>query len=394
MTNSARSFWGSLCLLCVLQGTGVLAKAQDTTSLEILEPAAGQTVFGPTTIRCAVYSDVPIEHLTFYFDGEEAGRVNQPPWQVAVDAGEENRQHLIRVVARDTSGRVFATERTLPALHIDDHVDLDLQQVYVTVQRGAVRELGLEKEAFELFDDGRPQEIVTFARGEIPFTAVILVDASSSMRGAPLKDALEGARAFVESMKPQDEAQILAVSDRLLKVIDGSRDNSSVEETDGLEAVGGTAIREFLYLGLRAVERRQGRRAVIALSDGDDGVSALTTEDLLEVARQSRALLYWIRPETKGAAPHLSVWRSQGAAQRDLRQLEKAVRESGGSVLVISNMSQARSALLEVLQELRDQYALGYYPTPKHGDGRWREIDVGVDDRLLRVKWRRHYRDW
>ncbi len=381
MTPAARSFWVSLCLLCVLEGSGGLAKAQDSTSLEILEPAAGQTVFGLTTIRCAVSSDVPIEHLTFYFDGNEAGKVHQPPWEISVDAGQENRQHLIRVVARDVLGRTIATERTLPALHIDDHVDLGLQQVYVTVQRGTVRELGLEKEAFALFDEGRPQDIVTFARGEIPFTAVIVVDASSSMQGAPLKDALEGARAFVDSMGPQDEAQILAVSDRLLEVVDGSQGNSSVEELENLEAAGGTAIREFLYLGLRAVERRQGRRVVIALSDGDDGVSALTTKDLLDVARQSRALLYWIRPETMGAAPHLSAWRSQETAERDLRQLENAVHESGGSVLVIANMSQARTALLEVLQELRDQYALGYYPTPKHGDGRWREIDVRVDDR-------------
>ena len=56
------------------------------------------------------------------------------------------------------------------------------------------------------------QEIVTFERGDVPFTAVLLIDASRSMRGSKLRTALSGAHDFMRGAREYDEVKLLAFS--------------------------------------------------------------------------------------------------------------------------------------------------------------------------------------
>jgi VWFA-related protein len=377
-------------------------------NVEIVEPAAGVPVFGEITVRGAIAPAAEVARVVFEIDGRSIGERTVPPWTAITDVGEENRPHTVRVVAYDRTGRAVEAQRRLPAIRVDEHVDLELQQVYVTVTRGGKRVLGLERERFAIVDDGRRQEIVTFAGGEIPFSAVLVVDASNSMQGAPLAQALRGARAFVDGMRPLDQAQLLVVSDHLLEVTAAvERGELPAGALEGIEAVGGTAVFDALYLALEAVERRQGRRVVILLSDAFDGVSALSMQDLAEIARESRAMLYWIRPippevsmppapsvSWTRKAPHLTVWRSPETAERNLEHLENAVERSAGRMIPITGMEEARSALEEVLQELREQYALGYYPEPRRDDGRWRKVRVRVRGAFLNARYQRGYFDW
>ena len=56
----------------------------------------------------------------------------------------------------------------------------------------------------------------TFARGDIPFTAVLLIDASASMYGEKIESAIAGAAFFVHGMQGLDQAQVMVFSDQLL----------------------------------------------------------------------------------------------------------------------------------------------------------------------------------
>ncbi len=76
------------------------------------------------------------------------------------------------------------------------------------------------RQCFRVRDNGREQEIVTFASGDIPFSAVLLIDASGSMRGERLAVALEGAAAFTEGMGEKDEAKVMVAAERLRSVRD------------------------------------------------------------------------------------------------------------------------------------------------------------------------------
>ena len=89
--------------------------------------------------------------------------------------------HKFRVIAHGPGAATAAAAVTTPAITVDAQFSVELQQLYATARLDGRRVLDLTRDDFEVLDEGRRQELVTFARGDIPFTAVVLVDASLSM---------------------------------------------------------------------------------------------------------------------------------------------------------------------------------------------------------------------
>ena len=110
---------------------------------------------------------------------------------------------------------VYVDETTGERSRVDEVMDLDLQQVYVTPSRFGKRDLVFTNDQIKVVDDGRAQTVVTFEQGDIPFTATLLLDASGSMQGPRLERALDGARAFMADLAPLDRARIVLAADRL-----------------------------------------------------------------------------------------------------------------------------------------------------------------------------------
>lgn len=390
--------------------------------VEIVSPPDGEAVFGRVEVVAEVRSGEPVERVEVFLDGRSVAAVLEPPYRLIVDVGEENREHRIEVVAHGRGGSIARAERTTPAIRIDDEVQLELQQLYVTVTRGRGRRvLDLDEAQFRIRDDGRSQEIVTFGRGDIPFTAALMIDASFSMLGERLDAALAGARRFVADMRPHDEARLMVFGDRLFQVTPFA--GPDAPPAPGLaadEAVGGTSIYDHLYLALSALENRQGRRVVVLLSDGVDLHSVLSPGELRDFARRSQAMVYWVRPEREGAGaeapdlrelrsrtgqmrssrPHpgyhrtpLSSWRNAEAVAVGVTTLEEIVEESGGRALEVASVEEVGPAFAEILAELREQYALGYYPDPRRNDGSWRKVRVDVSGGRYKVRTRAGYVD-
>lgn len=267
-------------------------------------------------------------------------------------------------------------------IRVDEVIDVELQQLYVTVTRpsgGAV--LDLTAADFEILDNGEPQAVSTFSRGDLPLSAVLLLDASASMEGPRLRTAAAGVRAFVSRVQPQDEVSVMLFSDELLMRTPFSNDAATLlTPVEGVAARGGTAINDHLYLALRDLDGRFGRRVMVLLSDGVDVESALGMEDVRWAARGSQALLYWIRLQdtTRGRIERSSAWRDPKGHAEQLRLLETAVAESGGRVEIIADVDEVGAALQKILRELREQYVLGYQPTRNHGDGSWHKLEVRV----------------
>ena len=287
-----------------------------------------------------------------------------------------------------------------PPIVVDEVIDVGLQQLYVTVtDRRRARVIDLGPETFSILDDGHPQEIVTFEGGDIPITAVLVVDGSQSMLGAPLRAARSGVEAFALEMHDLDEASVLVFSDRLLRrtPFAGTPDEV-LSGLDALEAIGGSAVHDHLYLAFKLLEERQGRRVVLLLSDGLDGHSVVSFDQLDQVARVSQSLVYWVRIRKRHRMSvdtlTLGTWVDPRQGKRDHRRLEKLVTRSGGRVVEIDRVSEVEWAFREVLSELREQYAIGYYPSPPHtGSGRFRAVRVKVDWPGLRVRTREGYVD-
>ncbi|HUO86690.1 MAG TPA: VWA domain-containing protein [Thermoanaerobaculia bacterium] len=348
----------------------------------VTSPSPQSGVFGEVTIEAEVLTSEPNVVVVFRVDGEVVGRRTEPPWRLVVDVGQDNVPHTFEVIATDASGETATARVVTRTIAVDDAVDLELQQLYVTVNRGPRRVLDLPRSAFTVIDERQRQELVTFERGDVPLTAAILVDSSLSMRGPRIRTALEGVRAFASGMRDLDEASLMLFSDRLLRVTPFTSDASGVAGgLDAIQAEGGTAVNDFLYAALKRLDAEQGRRVVILLSDGTDVESVLSIEDVLWKARRSQALVYWIRLLEGGGTvvSRTSAWRDAAGHAGELSGLARLVSESGGRIVDLQRIEDAPGAFREVLSELRDQYVLGYYPTLNLNDGRWHRVQVRVD---------------
>jgi Ca-activated chloride channel family protein len=366
-------------------------------------PDSFQPAFGTVTVEAVVGADEEILRAVFYVDGVVVGELRTPPFTLEVDLGDDIAEHTFLVTAYGASGASGTSSITTPGIRIDDEVAVRLQQFYVTASRDGQRLSDLELADFSIEEGGRSQEIVTFARGDIPFTALVLLDSSLGMAGEKLRSALGGARTFFNGMKELDEGKLLVFSDRILHSTPFTTFPAVL--TAGLGQVvaqGGTALNDHLYYSLKELERRQGRRVVILLSDGVDSHSVLSMATALDQARRSQALIYWLRLPYQGARsgdstdlPSIrSAWRSMEEHQQEFAWLLQTVEESGGRVQLLQSVQEIRGAFQEILAELRDQYVLGYYPKNTRKDGRWRQVKIRVDQAGVQVRARDGYLDF
>ncbi len=391
-------------VLAALAAAGAAAQVASEQTVSIVRPPAGTPLFDQVDVALEVDAGARVELL---LDGRSVGILDAPPYEMRIDVGSENRNRRLEVIVRGTDGEVVArTAASYPAVVVHDEVDLGLRQLYVMVSdRKGERVLGLEHGDFTVYDEGRPQKLVTFEGGDIPFTAVLLLDGSGSMRGGRLELALAGARSFVDGMREYDEARVVVYSDRILEATAWHGPDSAAVLDATAEAQGGTAVLDHLYLGLHMLEERQGRRVLVLLSDGWDLQSVLDVDQLEEAARRSEAILYWVRRSDEGpeielrcAAHHhrygpLTSWRDKRKLRRVWQRLERIVRRSGGRVVRIAGVNEVEAPFREILRELREQYALGYYPDPKRHDGAWRQVEVSVKYQGARVRAREGYVD-
>ncbi len=375
-----------LLLLSVLAAAGTAAPAAADGGVSIVRPAPGSSLFGEVDVVLRVDAGARVE---LFLDGRSAGVRTAPPYEWRLDVGSDNRDRHLEAVVRDAGGEIVArASARYPAVVVHDQVDLGLRQLYVMViDRRGERVLGLERADFTVHDDERPQTLVTFEGGDIPFTAVLLLDGSRSMRGGPLEIALAGARSFVRGMRGHDEARVVVYSDHVLEATPWHGPESAALRSVAVEARGGSAVLDHLYLALRMLAERQGRRVVVLLSDGWDLQSVFDVDQLEAAARRSEAMMiYWVRrsdqkPKVKrqaaGEAPRLvplTNWRGEPELLRAWQRLERLVRRSGGRVVRVAAVHEVPDSFQEILRELREQYALGYYPDTRRRDGSWQAV--------------------
>lgn len=387
---------GSTFPLAALALAATLPAGAQPPRVHILEPAGDQPVFGKVEIVAEVEAGDPVSSVEFFVNGRSRGVLREPPYRLQVDVGQGNQEHRFEVRAWTATGLTATATVETPAIRIDEAIDLRLQQLYVTASRGGQRILDLGRHEFRVLEDGVEQRLVTFERGDIPFTAVLLLDCSGSMTGERMTLAFQGARTFVQGMKPLDEAMVVLFSDQLLRASPFTQDpqvllDSLTEDVEG----DGTALNDYLFFALKLLDARQGRRVVILLSDGADVHSFLSMGEVLWKARRSQALIYWIHLQGEPGHPQFtSSWRDAQVNQKEFQDLQKAVLESGGRIALLQRPEELDEAFGGILAELREQYVLGYYPANPRRDGSWRKVQIRVRRPGVTVRAREGYLDY
>jgi Ca-activated chloride channel family protein len=260
--------------------------------------------------------------------------------------------------------------------------NVELVNVAVTITDAHSRYItGLPETEFEVFEDGRPQDLTMFTHERLPVSLAILLDTSQSM-SLKLPQAQKAAVQFVRTLTSADEAQVVQFNDRARIIQDFTGDQAALEGAiRNTRASGATGLYNAVYIALKdlAARRRMEelrRMAVVVLSDGEDTTSLVSDDQVLGLARTSGIAVYGI--SLRPALPTAATLAQDGLPRYFFTAL---ARDTGGQAHFLEGIAQLGGTYDRVAEELRSQYSLGYFSSNGSRDGRWRRIQVRLRGR-------------
>lgn len=265
---------------------------------------------------------------------------------------------------------------------------LVLVPVTVTDRRGATL-AGLRRESFALFEDRIERPIVAFSEQDEISSVGLVLDVSGSM-AETLARAKSALVAFLEGFEPDDEALLMAVSDRPLPLHGFSRDAGSMVNAALLSKAGGsTALVDTIYLALAQVRKgRNARRALLVVSDGIDNHSQYTVRELMQVAMEADVQIYTIAVDE---APRNRKPIELQEYARGQALLADLAERTGGLYFPVRGAADIGVAVATIQRAIRNEYVLGYQPSGADTDGKWHAIRVHLEVPDARVAARRGY---
>ena len=252
-------------------------------------------------------------------------------------------------------------------------VNVKLVNVFVTVTDGHGAPItNLKKENFQLREDSREQKIAVFNKeSALPLSIVLAVDTSLSTRkDLPLE--LASARRFAHAiLRSVDALSIYQFSEVVDEVVPFTSDLKKIDRgVDRIRLGAATALYDALYLGSRALESRQGRKVLVAITDGGDTVSKVDYKEALRTAQEAEAIVYSIIV--------VPVEASAGRDTGGEHALMQISGDTGGKYYYASSLPQLDNAFQQISDELRTQYLLAYYPSQRLSDSGFRRVQVGI----------------
>ncbi|MGA2201359.1 MAG: VWA domain-containing protein [Terriglobales bacterium] len=266
-------------------------------------------------------------------------------------------------------------------------VDVKLVNVFVTVTdaRGAPV-ANLQKENFLLKEDGKEQRIAIFSReSALPLSIVLAVDTSLSTRkDLPLE--LTSARKFAHAIvRPQDGMALYKFSEEVSEVVPFTSDLKKIDAgIDRVRNGAATALYDAIFLGSQALGRRQGRKVMVLITDGDDTMSQMNYKQALRAAQESEAIIYSI-----------IIVPIEASAGRDTggeHALIQISADTGGKYYYATSLAQLDDAFRQIGDELRTQYLLAYYPSERYSNSEFRQLRVDLTNTPPGGPYQSHYR--
>jgi len=281
-------------------------------------------------------------------------------------------------------------------------VDVNLVNLFASVRDKGKRLIAnLPKEAFEVYEDGKPQQIDFFkSETELPLTLGVLMDTSGSM--SPIFGAeQEAASRFLRRvLRPKkDLAMIMTFDTDVDLMADFTADNDKLDRAIRRAQVhvpvggitpgtiptrsGGTNLYDALYLATKEkLASESGRKALILLTDAEDTGSKVRLNEALEYAQRTDTVIHVLLIGVRGGF---------GFGGGGAGVAKKMADETGGRMIEVNNERDLERAFDQISEELRSQYTIGYYPANTARDGNYRKIRVEMKDKDMKVLTRKGY---
>jgi VWFA-related protein len=286
-------------------------------------------------------------------------------------------------------------------------VDVELVNLFFSVRerRGAYAP-GLDAADFEVFEDGKRQEVKFFAREtDLPLTLGLLVDVSRSQERLIETEKRASERFFEQVLRQKDMAFLISFGPDtdLLQDYTNSpallrRGLDQLRVTGGVGGVytpstvpipgggRGTVLYEAVWLAAKEKLRREvGRKAIVLITDGVDVGSRIKIGEAIEEAQRSDAIIYSVLFEDPRYTSAMFGGVSGDGAMRRMAD------ETGGRMFRVDRKNSLEDIYKQIADEMRTQYVLGYTSSNPNKDGSFRRVEIRPKNRNLRVQARKGY---
>jgi Ca-activated chloride channel family protein len=374
-------------IFVLVASIGVLAAQEPQPaelSIRIVQPEPDAYISGLTKLKAQILPPMlapRVGQILFFADGKQVCNVlDSINAECEWDAGAEVRPHVFRVVGNLIGGgRIVSSSRT-KGLEQAEKVSVDVVQITAVVTEHGKFVSGLQQGQFSVFEDGVAQKVEHFSAEGAPLEIVVAIDVSESMTPA-MPQLKNSVKKFLGALGPKDQVTLAAFNDNMFTLTKRELNvQQRVRAVDRLSAWGGTALYDVIIRGVQQLSRQPGRRVLVVFSDGDDRTSHATIHAVEQAVRANDATLFMVAL-------------GRGVKEAQLKSgIERLVELSGGRALFVEKSEQLDQPFAEILEELSNQYILGYESTNTKRNGAWREVKLEVPGTDYTVRARQGYR--
>jgi VWFA-related protein len=279
-----------------------------------------------------------------------------------------------------------------PATGLNLRVDTTLVLIPVAVTDSLNRfVLGLQKEDFHLIEDKVEQNVAHFSGEDVPLSVGLVFDESGSM-DYKLRTSQAAVSQFLKTMNADDEAFLVEFNDSASLSVGFTTGTAEIETALKKAKPGGlTAMLDAIHLALREMKKaRNSRKAIVIISDGGDNHSQYTAAEIESLVREADVQIYAMGVFEPSLPIGLSTEEVSGP-----KLLSEIATQTGGRAFAAALMSDLPSVAARIAVELRNQYVLGYYPKNQTRDGKYRHVEVKVQQppgvSTVKAHWRLGY---
>jgi Ca-activated chloride channel family protein len=344
--NRARSFLLVLkCAICA--GAAVALMAQ---------PFAGHAAWKPSLLQAESVQSQPAQSQPVQSQPVQSQVSSQDPQPQSGAASAPSATPSQQPSPNDTGTYVIRKDVDEVLLHA---TVVDDKQHIVT---------DLDRDAFSVLEDGKPQNIISFRHEDIPVAMGIVIDNSGSMREKRSK-VNQAALNLVRASNAQDEVFVVNFNDEYYLDQDFTNDLLKLKEAlEKIDAKGGTALYDAVLASADQLRlnARLERKVLFVVTDGEDNASR---ENLEETVKR-------LQGENSPSVYAIGILGDEEHPKRARRALEIIAQHTGGLAFFPGTLDQVDEISRQVARDIRNQYTIGYKPTNPRASGGFRTIRV------------------
>jgi len=226
----------------------------------------------------------------------------------------------------------------------------------------------LDKNDFNVYEDGHPQTITSFRHEDIPVALGIVVDNSGSMREKRAK-VNAAALNLVRASNSNDEVCIVNFNDEYYLDQDfTSNINKLKQGLEKIETRGGTALYDAVVATSEHLKKdaKLEKKVIFVVTDGEDNESSETLE----------AAVRHLQVDGGPTIYAIGILEKEEHPKHAKRALQILSERTGGIAFFPQTLDEVDAISRTVAHDIRTQYTIGYKPTTPKNQGGYRQVKV------------------